>query len=192
MANDSPYILNEKSDKDGLEQEKNRLDAQHYWLDDFMNNELLPRHIAAELSARPSPRICDLATGTGIWLIKLAETLPASAELVGLDYDLSKYPDPETLPSNVKLGFANAFDPFPEELLGRFDVVHLRFFVYAMKSGQGVPLIRNLLSLLRPGGWLVWVETGPSMYTVEPPDLAVWQFTKAYHDFAKKVDLDLE
>jgi SAM-dependent methyltransferase len=191
-GSDSPYILNE-TDKNGLEQERKRLDTQHYWIDDIMNNELLPRHITDQLAANSSPpRVCELATGTGIWLKELAKTLPASAELVGLDYDLSKFPEPKALPSNVKLGYANAFEPFSEELRNSFDVVHLRFFVYAMKRGQGVPLVRNLLSLLRPGGWLVWVELSPSMLTVEPPDQAVWRFQKAYYDFAKKVDLDVE
>ncbi|KAI3322690.1 S-adenosyl-L-methionine-dependent methyltransferase [Xylariaceae sp. AK1471] len=191
MVNDSLYILNE-SDKDGIEQEKKRLDIQHYWIDDMMKNEPLPRHIADQLEANPSPRVCDVATGTGIWLKELAKTLPTSAELVGLDYDPPKFPEPEELPSNVKLSFTNVFEPFSEELQNRFDVVHLRFFVYAMKKGQGVPLVQNLLSLLRPGGWLVWVDLSPSMFTVEPPDQAVWEFQKAYYDFAKKVDLDVD
>jgi SAM-dependent methyltransferase len=191
MASDSPYILNE-SEKDGIEQEKKRLETQHYWTDDLMRNELLPRHIADQLAANPSPRVCELATGTGIWLRELAKTLPPSAELAGLDYDPSKFPEPEKLPSNVKLSFANAFEPFPEELRNRFDVVHLRYFIYAMKRGQGTPFVENILSLLRPGGWLVWVDINPSLFTVEPPDLAAWQFQKAYTDYAKKADLDIE
>lgn len=187
----SPYILNDY-DKEGIEVEVFRLDFQHAFLDDMMDNQLLPQHIAKELEANPSPQICEIATGTGVWLKELAKTLPEKAELVGLDYDTTKFPTPKKLPSNVKLSYANAFEPFPEELRGRFDVVHLRLFVFAVKKGQGLPLVENLMTLLRPGGWLVWIDLNPVIMNSEPPHEAHWRFKQAFYHFANKVDLNLE
>ncbi|KAI0390564.1 S-adenosyl-L-methionine-dependent methyltransferase [Xylariaceae sp. FL0594] len=174
--NDSPYVLNE-TEQDGLEQERDRLNIQHYWFDDILSNELLPRHILDQLTASPSPP-------------RLAKTFPTPAELLGLDYDVTEFSD--VLPSNVTLKFGDAFQPFPADLQNSFDVVHLRYFVWAVKSGQVVALVRNLMSLLRPGGWLVWVDHNPVMIAVEPPDHAFYRWQKAYYDFASKAGLDFK
>ncbi|RYP65784.1 hypothetical protein DL771_008149 [Monosporascus sp. 5C6A] len=144
----SIYILNEGPG----DAERNRLDSQHIFFDDVMENDLLPPHIVTELSTKPSPSVLELATGSAVWLRELAKTLPASAELVGLDFNTVKFP--KTLPENVKLNFADMYQPFPEEFHGRFDVVHIRLVVCAAKKGMGVWLARNVLPLLRPGvGW---------------------------------------
>ncbi|KAI1419870.1 hypothetical protein F5Y12DRAFT_720221 [Xylaria sp. FL1777] len=189
MADDSPYILNE-STNNGIKQESGRLEFQHRFFDDAMNNELLPVHIAKELAENHSPRVCDVATGTAIWLKELAKTLPASAELVGLDFDVSKFPEPETLPSNIRLSFGNAYEPFPEEFRNRFDVVHLRHFILATKKDHGIHLIRNLLSLLRPGGWLVWAETCAILASAEPPSDGLFQIQKVYYNFITSANLE--
>ncbi|KAI0809925.1 S-adenosyl-L-methionine-dependent methyltransferase [Xylaria sp. FL0064] len=189
MADNSSYMLNESTDN-GIKQESGRLDFQHRFFDDVMNNELLPLHITRQLAEKSSPRICDIATGTGIWLKELAKVLPASAELVGLDFDVSKFPEPETLPSNIKMSFGNAYEPFPDEFRGRFDVVHLRHFVLATKKDYCVPLVRNLLSLLRPGGWLVWVEAGAQLASAEPPSEGLFQVQKVYYNFIESARIE--
>ncbi|KAI0426047.1 S-adenosyl-L-methionine-dependent methyltransferase [Xylaria sp. FL1042] len=189
MADNTPYMLNESTDN-GIKKESGRLDFQHRFFDDVMNNELLPLHIANELAENPSPRICDVATGTGIWLKELAKTLPVSAELVGLDFDVSKFPELEELPPNVRLSFGNAYEPFPEEFRNRFDVVHLRHFVLAAKKDHCVPLVRNLLSLLRPGGWLVWVEASAVLASAEPPSEGLFQVQKVYYNFLESANIE--
>ncbi|KAI0409958.1 hypothetical protein F4802DRAFT_542804 [Xylaria palmicola] len=193
VTDDSPYMLNETT-KGGVEQENGRLDFQHYFFDDVMNNELLPPHVADQLAAAGAapPRVCEVATGSAIWLRDLAGTLPASAELVGLDYDTSKFPEPASLPPNVRLGFGDAYAPFPEALRGRFDVVHLRHFILATKKDHGVPLVRNLLTLLRPGGWLVWAEAGAVLVSAEPPSEAIFRTQKAYYNFIKAANLEVD
>ncbi|KAI3340037.1 S-adenosyl-L-methionine-dependent methyltransferase [Ustulina deusta] len=190
MADNSPYILNE-STSNGIKQEGHRLDSQHRFFDDVLNNELLPLHVANQLAKTPSPRVCDVATGTAIWLQELARTLPASAELVGLDFDVSKFPDAEALPSNIRLSFGNAYEPFPEEFRNRFDVVHLRHFILATKKDHAVPLVQNLLSLLRPGGWLVWVEAGAILASAEPPSEGLFQIQKVHYNFIKDANLEI-
>ncbi|KAI0513027.1 S-adenosyl-L-methionine-dependent methyltransferase [Xylaria bambusicola] len=191
MTEISPYPLNE-STSNGVKKESDRLDFQHHFFDDVMNNELLPVHITNQLAQTPCPRVCDIATGTAIWLKELAKTLPASAELVGFDFDVSKFPMPEALPSNIRLSFGDAYEPFPEEFRNRFDVVHLRHFNLAMRKGQGVPLIRNLSSLLRPGGWLVWVEASAPLASAEPPSDGLFQAQKVYYNFLNSANLEAD
>ncbi|KAI0534681.1 hypothetical protein GGR58DRAFT_515919 [Xylaria digitata] len=191
MADNTLYILNE-STKNATEQEAARLELQHRFFDNIMNNELLPPHITKQLAENPSPRVCEIATGTAIWLKELAGTLPASAELVGLDFDVSKFPEPEALPSNIRLDFVDVYKPFPEEFQNRFDVVHLRHFILATQKDHGVSLVRNWLSLLRPGGWLVWVETGFPLASAEPPSQAMFQAQQIYYKFIKAINLDID
>ncbi|RYC55860.1 hypothetical protein CHU98_g10347 [Xylaria longipes] len=182
MVHDSPYILN-RSDENDIKQETCRLDFQHHFFDDMMNNELLPPHITGQLAANRSPRVCEIATGSAIWLRQLARILPVSAELVGLDFDTSKFPEPEELPSNIRLGFGDAYKPFPDEYRERFDVVHLRHFYIASKKDHGIFLVRNLLSLLRPGGWLVWAEASAILANAQPPSEALFLFQKVFYSY---------
>jgi len=155
---ESIYFLNAGSP----EAEHRRLNTQHFVFTDIMQEDLLPPHIASSLAASPTPpKILDLATGSAIWLVEIAKTLPPEAELVGVDLDTSKFPPASSLPSNISLQTANIHEPFPEELLGKFDVVHLRLIIFALKDGLGIDLVKNLMTLLKPGGYLVWTETGP-------------------------------
>lgn len=186
MGNESIYTLN--GGVDGVE--RTRLDVQHPFFHNIMERQLLPAHIAAELQSNPSPKVLEVATGSAIWLRDLAETLPKSAELIGLDFDTSKFPT--DLPPNIKLGFGDMYEPVPEELQGRFDVVHVRLILYAARKGMGVWLAKNLLSLLRPGGWLVWADGGDFQATFEPPSRAWFEFQDVAYKFAKAVGRDLK
>ncbi|KAI0473997.1 S-adenosyl-L-methionine-dependent methyltransferase [Xylariaceae sp. FL0804] len=185
MGDKSIYILNDGDVADG-----GRLDWQHQFTDDITGNELLPQHIMMELAAHPTPKVLDVGTGTGIWLTEMAKRLPASAEFVGLDFDTSKFP--EKLPPNVRLERADMLAPFPAGLLGRFDVVHARWIVQALKRGAAKSLVENLLTLLRPGGWVVWMDGNPLMYACVPPSPAFFRFQEVYHAFAVSQDAEID
>lgn len=155
---ESMYMLNSGSSQ----VERDRLNVQHHLFNEIMQGHLLPPHIIAELDAASTPpKILEMATGSAVWLTEVAKTLPADAELVGLDYDTSRFPPPSSLPPNLKLGKGDMYEPFPDDLLGKFDVVHVRMILFGVKEGRGLEVARNLLTLLKPGGYLVWVETGP-------------------------------
>ncbi|KAI0118234.1 S-adenosyl-L-methionine-dependent methyltransferase [Nemania sp. FL0031] len=161
---DSIYILNAGS----AQSEHDRLNLQHHLFNDMMQNDLLPPHIATSLSSSPTPpKVLEIATGTGIWLSEIAKTLSPDAELVGLDFDTSKFPAPSSLAPNITLRQANMFEPFPSDLLGEFDVVNIRLIIFALKDGYGTNLVKNLMTLLKPGGYIVWAETGPVSAHVE-------------------------
>ena len=194
MTTDSIYILN----AGGADAERERLDIQHTLFTDIVYKQLLPPHIAAELASLPPsrpPRVCELGTGSAAWLRDLAKVLPASAELVGIDSDTSKFPakdDADPLPPNVRLLQGDMYGPFDEDLLGRFDVVHVRLVVCALRKGTGPALARAALSLLRPGGWLVWVDSNELLTTVQPLSPANSRFQSLSWAFAVAVGRELE
>ncbi|KAI1182472.1 S-adenosyl-L-methionine-dependent methyltransferase [Nemania serpens] len=178
---ESIYILNAGS----AQTEHDRLNTQHHIFTEIMQNHLLPPHIASSLSASPTPpKIIEIATGTAVWLSETAKTLPPDSELVGLDFDTSKFPSPSSLAPNITLRQANMYEPFPGDLFGRFDVVHMRLITFALKEGYAVDLAKNLMTLLKPGGHLLFS-------CVEPPSLAWFKFQDLNYRFGKKVGRDL-
>ncbi|KAJ3579230.1 hypothetical protein NPX13_g1340 [Xylaria arbuscula] len=117
---ESMYMLNSGSSQ----AERDRLDVQHHLFNEIMQGHLLPPHIIAELNASPAPpKVLEMATGSAVWLTEVAKLLPSEAELVGLDYDTSRFPLSSSLPPNVKLCKGDMYEPFPNGLLGKFDVL---------------------------------------------------------------------
>ncbi len=98
-----------------------------------------------------------MGTGTAIWLLNLARELP-SAQLDGLDINLAQAPPKQGLPRNVKLRTWNALDDVPSELVGQYDLVHVRLLVFAVDNSDPRPMLRNLIKMLIPGGFLQWDE----------------------------------
>jgi hypothetical protein len=171
----SIYTLNSVS----ATQESTRLDLQHnVFL--HMTNTLLPPEMQKYLSTIKTPRIADVATGTGVWLKALSSLFP-SATLDGYDFDITKFPPQEEeeeeeeeeskTRGNITLSFANVLDisTFPEACLGSYDVVHVRLLMYGLKASQWTLAAANLQKLLKPGGWLLWEETGYHSWVALPP-----------------------
>ncbi|KAK5991845.1 N-methyltransferase tcpN [Cladobotryum mycophilum] len=156
MSTETVYILNNGAK--GIEED--RLAYQHGVLLDTTKT-IIPNNIAEHLASlgRP-PAIADIGTGTAIWLQDLAPLLSPDSRLDGYDYDTTKFPEASELPDNVKLTFADFFKPFPTELLGTYDFVHIRLLMYALKAEQWKAVATNLRTLLRPGGFLMWDELG--------------------------------
>ncbi|KAJ5520142.1 hypothetical protein N7463_000595 [Penicillium fimorum] len=103
-------------------------------------------------------RIADVGTGTGIWLRDLASVLPTTCQLDGFDLSGVMFPPKDTLPENITFHLQNLLEPFPEEYLGEYDVVNVRIMVVALSHDEWEPAVRNLMTLLKPGGYLQWVD----------------------------------
>ncbi|THC95237.1 hypothetical protein EYZ11_005276 [Aspergillus tanneri] len=52
----------------------------------------------------------------------------------------------------------NIHESVPEYLLGQYDVVNIRYFALVVRKDNLSRLLRNLISLLKPGGYLQWIE----------------------------------
>ncbi|GLI77748.1 hypothetical protein PoHVEF18_006042 [Penicillium ochrochloron] len=115
-------------------------------------------------------RIADVGTGTGIWLQELANVLPSSCQLDGFDISDALLPDKSSLPENITFYLQNLLQPFPEQFIGKYDVVNVRVMVVALSSNEWEPAVRNLMTLLRPGGHLQWVDCAAHECIVKAPE----------------------
>uniref|UniRef100_A0A1Y1KBW6 Methyltransferase domain-containing protein n=1 Tax=Photinus pyralis TaxID=7054 RepID=A0A1Y1KBW6_PHOPY len=130
-----------------------RLDCQHLLAKMYTGYTLSP-----QIPVAPSMKIAEIGTGTGIWLLDLASQLPSTVVLDGFDISDGQFPHESNLPSNVKLSIMDSFDQVPPELVGKYDVVHLRFWVCIVRGNNVEKLIHHAKALLKPGGWIQWEE----------------------------------
>ncbi|KAL2120466.1 hypothetical protein VTJ04DRAFT_4493 [Mycothermus thermophilus] len=103
----------------------------------------------------PNPRrILDCGYGCGSWAIEVAEQYP-ECEVIGID--VYPYPMPEVLPPNVdfQLDDLNRPSTFDSDY---FDLVHSRMMAGGIHSNRWMPYLRDILRILRPGGWCQMVE----------------------------------
>lgn len=134
---------------------------------------------AAWKSLPDNPHVADIGTGTGIWLRAASDTLAQhgkeGAILDGFDMDNTKFLDPSSLGKNVSFYVQNVLEPFPQNFLGKYDMVHVRLLMYGLKEGEWAPVLQNLVTLLKPGGWLFWEETGYTSWASVPPSYAMYK-----------------
>ncbi|KAL1590557.1 hypothetical protein WHR41_00607 [Cladosporium halotolerans] len=115
-------------------------------------------HPSVKLDGRPNLRIADVGCGTGIWLLEAAEEYPNADGLDGLDIALHQAPPKHLLPRNVQFKHLDLHQEIPAEFVGQYDLVHARFLLGLVRNNDPVPLLQNLLKLLKPGGYLQWNE----------------------------------
>ena len=105
----------------------------------------------------PGARIADVATGTGVWLLDLARQLPGR-QLEGFDISLAQCPPIAWLPGDISLQAWDMFTEPPKELIGKFDIVHLRLLLLVVRDNDPAPIIANAAKMLKPGGYIQWDE----------------------------------
>ncbi|QKX59667.1 uncharacterized protein TRUGW13939_06807 [Talaromyces rugulosus] len=133
-----------------------RLNLQHYLWKETLGYDL---HPSAKVDAASEPlHIADVGTGTGIFILSLARRLPKSCSFVGFDISDDQFPIHESIPENVSFRVADAMGEPPVELLGKFDIVHLRLFFCVVDKNDPLPAFNFCLKLLKPGGFLQWDE----------------------------------
>lgn len=147
MASKSSYML--KRDKD----ESKRLDFQHEFMRALGHGNILHPSI-------PRQDVCavaDMGTGTGIWLNDIAEELrayekhgenDANLHLVGFDISAEQFPPGDDQLSEVEFVVHDMTIPFPEQYHGRFDLVNMRFLVYALNEVYLQRVVENVAEIL--------------------------------------------
>jgi ubiquinone/menaquinone biosynthesis C-methylase UbiE len=155
---DAPYVLPKDLTK------INRLDFQHYLLRQASKgNYLAPTN-------QPNT-ILDVACGTSIWGKEMAQTFPF-ATIIGLDLEQIKTTG--ELPPNYAFVQGNVLEalPFPDD---HFEYVHQRLMVAGMPSAQWPGVIRELMRVTKPGGYLELVEAGIEGINLGPQTQAFFQ-----------------
>ena len=138
------------------EEEDNRLNLQHHALYSAIGN-----HYIAPI--RPTLRtILDVGTGTGIWADQMARLLPA-AVVVGLDIALSSFKVSPSENCFLCQGDVLTGLPFPDAF---FSYTHQRLLMAAIPAEQWPGVIRELIRVTRPGGWIELIEIDHQMHNV--------------------------
>ncbi|OTB02438.1 hypothetical protein M426DRAFT_264618 [Hypoxylon sp. CI-4A] len=106
----------------------------------------------------PQHRIADIGTGTGIWLTDLSTRIPTTVQLDGLDISLEATPPAQWVPSNVSFFEWDIRQDVPEKLVGQYDIVHIRLFIFVLLEKEIPGVLQKLTMLLKPGGYLQWDE----------------------------------
>jgi ubiquinone/menaquinone biosynthesis C-methylase UbiE len=146
---DVPYAL----PKD-LE-EGQRLNLQHY-----IFRYVLRGNYTAPLPETVS-QILDVGSGTGIWGQEVAEKFP-SARVFGLDLEppqsVSLASQATHPPINYHFVQGNVLEglPFPDQM---FDYTHQRLLVGAIPLENWPGVLRELVRVTRPNGWIELFET---------------------------------
>lgn len=88
-----------------------------------------------------------------IWIGELTRELP-NARIDGFDISNEQYPPEKWYGPNVSLSKLDIFEPLPEELIGRYDIVHLRFFMAVASDDNVQIVIENLKGMLSECGFV--------------------------------------
>ncbi|KAF5867778.1 putative umta methyltransferase family protein [Botrytis fragariae] len=157
--------------------ERSPLGSSRLYVQHWLWQRLVGHLLHPSIPIKQDIKIADIACGTGIWLIDLAKELAKSetnAQLVGFDISTNQYPHSALLPPNVKLDIMDIFKPVPERLRGQYDVVHISLLCVVIPGGDPRYVLDNVLTLLKPGGYIQWKEVDFSMMACKAatPDLS--------------------
>jgi SAM-dependent methyltransferase len=162
---DAPYLL----PKDA--QEQSRLNFQHCALYSAIGNHYL-------VPLRPDvATILDVGTGTGIWPVEMARLFP-QAHLVGVDISAASLEHASSAACTFCLADILKGLPFPDQ---QFDYVHQRLLVAAIPAANWPGVIRELVRVTRPGGWVELLEIGVTVQQAGPETirLLAWMVEKS-------------
>lgn len=113
-------------------------------------------------------KIAELGTGTGyilpdrlrgllayankpqtrIWLFDASRNLPPTVELHGYDLSDGQFPARHLWPENVTLGVMDSLIDPPSNLVGQYDIVHLRMWASNLKENDTAPVLEHAKKLL--------------------------------------------
>ncbi|KAI1758443.1 S-adenosyl-L-methionine-dependent methyltransferase [Xylaria castorea] len=138
-----------------IEEIPGRLDEQHFFTTKTLGFLI---HPSIPITS-PTVKIADIGTGTGIWLFDIAKSLPPTCQLTGFDITSAAFPPPQSWPPNVSFKTQDMLLPLPASEIGTYDIVAVRFVSSATTRAEWARAIENLIKLLKPGGWLQWIDS---------------------------------
>ncbi|PHH61259.1 hypothetical protein CDD81_637 [Ophiocordyceps australis] len=138
------------------DRQNNGLDIAHHFITMLKGDRLFE----APITSSPT-RILDVGTGTGIWVIDMADTYPA-AEVVGTDISPIQ---PTWVPPNCVFQIEDAQLEWTYRP-NSFDFVHIRA-LYGSIADWGY-LYRQAFEATKPGGWIEDFEFNITLYSDTP------------------------
>lgn len=83
-----------------------------------------------------------------IWLLDVASKLPPSSQLDGFDITNIHFPHQDFLYKNMSLGVMDIMNGPPQQLLEKYDIVHVRFFSSQEHGTNPAGMLKNCLKIL--------------------------------------------
>ncbi|KAL4762233.1 class I SAM-dependent methyltransferase [Aspergillus foveolatus] len=151
------------------EAESRRLNEQHKLLIDFTEG-LIDRSVPLEKITA----VADVATGTGIWLWdarKLLVDRAGESPRYFHGFDISPVQFPSAA-EGIDFTVHDIFKPFPVEHRNRYDLVNVRLLVSAITESDYEKAVQNLITILKPGGYLQWGDMDFSATATDDPRVA--------------------
>ncbi|KAL7308180.1 hypothetical protein PS15m_012066 [Mucor circinelloides] len=143
------------------DEEVDRLHLQH-----FMIRFAIQGNYLAPVSdvLRKGGRVLDIGCGPGSWSMEIAGEYPKST-VIGVDIT-PNYPR-EIKPANCAFYQCNILTTLPFED-GTFDYIFMRFMGQGVGSDEWSPLLKELLRVLKPNGWIEWIEADIEIHRPGP------------------------
>ncbi|KAK0222795.1 S-adenosyl-L-methionine-dependent methyltransferase [Armillaria nabsnona] len=112
------------------------------------------KSILAPIVLKPGDRVLDSGTGSGAWVLSLAE-VPSSVSLTAIDIQSKIFPG--SFPPNVDFLLHSVTD-LPSQWTDTFSLVNQRFLFTALTGPQWEVALQELHRVIGPGGWVQLVE----------------------------------
>ncbi|KAI9366414.1 S-adenosyl-L-methionine-dependent methyltransferase [Pilaira anomala] len=167
------YVLPHDTDECG------RLEKQHR-----VFKFLLQRNFSAPIRAqlKEGITVLDSGCGPGSWTIDMAKEFPNS-KFHGVD--ISNF-FPETKPDNCEFVIGNLTETLPYED-NTFDYIHQRLLILGLTNGSWDKALKELLRVLKPGGYIEIAE--PNLKDLPSPGPLLAQLHAVLSEMVESRDI---
>ncbi|KAK7469020.1 hypothetical protein VKT23_003514 [Stygiomarasmius scandens] len=139
------------------QEERKRLDEGYLFLKKYIRND---RVIYDEAAILPDDAaVLDVATGAGSWILDLAQIVPPSVSIYGVDISTTYFPAIRSSKyQNITLS-VHSCTSLPEEWTNKFDLVNQSLLIACLTGNDWIADIRELYRVAKPGGYVQLFES---------------------------------
>lgn len=160
--------------------ELDRLQRQHYLLKHARKTNCY----ALNKMETPPNKILDVGTGSGIWALEIASECPDS-EIISIGF--RSVLDQTASPSNLEYVTIDLYKPWTDIESNSMDIVYQRALGHNSTKEQWQHLLSESIRVLKPGGYIEWVEN--DMFHHNPgPILEAFDQYRQEESLKKNVD----
>jgi len=160
-------------------EEVSRLNRQYIFHKNLFD---YPQLIPPEIDITHVSRVIDVGAGTGAWaldFVSLPDVCDRDLQVFACDISTAKFPrsgEPEV--RKITFFQQDVTKPFPDELLGTFDLINLSCLSYALTAQGWKVALRNILAV---EAWRTSPRTGWRSYHIQSRDSSATRGSRAQY-----------